>query len=144
MAWRWTERYSRRNGWLGIDHCHWWLQFDILWKSNISDAVNEIINKIVCNEKIKEDVQSCVKDLLDSVEEKNKDKKKLMRKRSINKQNWAASKRKKSRDASKEYISSRGKKIPAKKMKDWRRIVYPIVNSDVVKKLILRHRKKFL
>ena len=80
--------------------------------------MNEIINKIVCNEKIKEDVQSCVKDLLDSVEEKNKDKKKLMRKRSINKQNWAASKRKKSRVASKEYISSRGKKIPAKKMKD--------------------------
>ena len=61
---------------------------------NISDDVNEIINETVCDEKIKEDVQSCIKDLLNSVEEKVKGKKKLTRKRSINKQNWAASKRK--------------------------------------------------
>ena len=36
---------------------------------NISDDVNEIINKIVWDEKFKEDVQSCIKDL-DSVKEK--------------------------------------------------------------------------
>ena len=42
---------------------------------NISDDVNEIINEIVCDEKIKEDVQSCIKDLLDSVEEKVEGKK---------------------------------------------------------------------
>ena len=59
----------------------------------ISDDVNEIINEIVCEEKIKEDVQSCIKDFLDSVEEKINDKKKLTRKKSISKQNWAASKR---------------------------------------------------
>ena len=82
---------------------------------NISDDVNEIINKTVCDEKIKEDVQSCIKDLLDSVKEKVKGKKKLTRKRSINKQNWAASKRKKSNVVGEEYINSRGKKIPAKK-----------------------------
>ena len=62
---------------------------------NISDDVNEIINEIISDEKIKEDVQSCIKDLLDYVEEKVKGKKKLARKRSIKKQNWAASKRKK-------------------------------------------------
>ena len=65
---------------------------------NISDDVNEIINKIVWDEKFKEDVQSCIKDL-DSVKEKVEGKKKLPRKRSINKQNWAASKRKKSHEA---------------------------------------------
>ena len=37
---------------------------------NISDNVNEIINESVCDEKIKEDVQSCKKDLLDSVGKK--------------------------------------------------------------------------
>ena len=42
---------------------------------NISDDVNETINEIVCDEKIKEDVQSCIKDLLDSVEEKVEGKK---------------------------------------------------------------------
>ena len=42
---------------------------------NISDDVNEIINEIACDEKIKEDVQSCKKDLLDYVEEKVKGKK---------------------------------------------------------------------
>ena len=39
-----------------------------------------------------------------------------MGKRSINKQNWATSKGKKSQKASEEYIKSRGKKIPAKKV----------------------------
>ena len=39
-----------------------------------------------------------------------------MRKRSINKQNWAASKRKKSHKAGEEFISSRGKKLPAEKI----------------------------
>ena len=34
---------------------------------NISDDVNEIINEIVCDKKIKKDVQSCIKD---SVEKK--------------------------------------------------------------------------
>ena len=53
---------------------------------DISDDVNEIINKIVWDEKFKEDVQSCIKDL-DSVKEKVEGKKKLPRKRSINKQN---------------------------------------------------------
>ena len=52
---------------------------------NISDHVNEIINEIVCDKKIKEDVQSFIKDLLVSVEEKVKGKKKSTRKRSINK-----------------------------------------------------------
>ena len=37
---------------------------------NISDDVNEIINEIVWDKKIKEDVQSCIKDLLESVEKK--------------------------------------------------------------------------
>ena len=51
---------------------------------NISDDVHGIINEIVCEEKIKEDVQSNIKDLLGSVEEKVKGKKKLTKKRSIN------------------------------------------------------------
>ena len=37
---------------------------------NISDDVNEIINEIVSDKKIKEDVQSCIKDLLECVEKK--------------------------------------------------------------------------
>ena len=40
----------------------------------------------------------------------------MARKRSIKKQNWAASKRKKSHEAWEEYTSSRGKQIPAKKI----------------------------
>ena len=40
----------------------------------------------------------------------------MTRKRSINKQNWAARKRKKSHETGEEYISSRGKKIPVKKI----------------------------
>ena len=47
---------------------------------------------------------------------KIKRKKKLTRKRSINKQNWAASKRNKSHKAGEEFISSREKKLRAEKI----------------------------
>ena len=43
---------------------------------NISDDMNKTVSEIVCDENIKEDIQSCIKDLLDSVEEKVKGKKK--------------------------------------------------------------------
>ena len=42
---------------------------------NISDDVNEIGNEFFCGEKIKEDVQSCIKDLLGYVKEKVEGKK---------------------------------------------------------------------
>ena len=80
------------------------------------------LQRKLCDEKIKEDVQACIRDL-ESVGQKIRGKKKLTRKRSLKKQEWPTNKRKKCHEAGEEYIreasyimQQQRKKLPAKKI----------------------------
>ena len=78
-----------------------------------AEGLNEIITDILTDEQIEKDVKSCANDLLDKVEKATK---KLYRKRSINKNDWVVTKRKKAHKQGKEHTNGKGKVIAAKKI----------------------------
>ena len=82
------------------------------------EGMSNIIKEIVDEEKIENDVKSCIKDLLDNVEKAVQPSKKRpnFRKRQIKKPGWIVSKCKKAHQSAQEHVNNKGKLIPAKKI----------------------------
>ena len=83
------------------------------------EIFNNLIEDIVKEETIQKEVEACVKDLIDSVEEniKSLEKKTLSRKLPISKANCKITKRRKALESGQEYTNHKGKLIAAKTIK---------------------------
>ena len=79
---------------------------------------NNIIEEILMEEKIEEEVKSCMKDLIDNVVKAVQPSKKRLnfRKRPINKPTWIVNKHKKAHESGQEHINNKGKLIPTRKI----------------------------
>ena len=84
-----------------------------------AEIFNNLIGDILKEETIQKEVEACVKDLIDSVEEnvKSLEKKILHRKRPISKANWKITKRRKAHESGQEYTNYKGKLIASKTVK---------------------------
>ena len=82
------------------------------------EGMSNIIKEILDEEKIENDIKSCIEDFLDNVEKAVQPSKKRpnFRKRQINKPGWIVSKRKKAHQSGQEHVNNKGKLIPAKKI----------------------------
>ena len=76
-----------------------------------AEIFNNLIEDIVKEETIQKEVEACVKDLIDSVEEnvKSLEKMALYRKRPISKANWKTTKYRKAQESGQEYTNHKGK-----------------------------------
>ena len=74
--------------------------------------------RILMEEKIEEEVKSCMKDLVDNVEKAVQSSKKRpsFRKHPISEPTWVVNKHKKSDESGLEHIDNKGKLLPAKKI----------------------------
>ena len=84
-----------------------------------ADLFSNLVEDIVKEESIQKEVETCVKDVIDSVEEnvKSLEKKTLYRKLPISKANWKITKRRKAHESGQEYTNQKRKLIPAKAIK---------------------------
>ena len=84
-----------------------------------AEIFNNLIEDIVKKKSVQKEVEACVKDLIDSVEEnvKSLEKKTLYRKLPISKANWKITKRRKAHESGQEYTNHKRKLIAAKAIK---------------------------
>ena len=83
-----------------------------------AEGFNNIIKKMFTEEKIEEEVRSCMKDLINNVEKAVQPSKKRpnFRKRPIDKPTWIVNKRKNAHESGQEHVNNKRKLIPAKKL----------------------------
>ena len=83
-----------------------------------AEVFNNIIKEILTEEKLEEEVKSCMKDLIDNVEKAVQPLKKRpnFRKRPINKPTWIVNKRKKAHELGQDHVNNKEKLIPVKKI----------------------------
>ena len=82
------------------------------------EGMSNIIKGILDEEKIENDVKSCIKYLLDNVEKAAQPSKRRpnFRKRQINKPGWIVTKCKMAHQSGQKHVNNKGKLIPAKKI----------------------------
>ena len=83
-----------------------------------AEGFNNVIEEILMEEKIEEEVKSCMKDLIDNVEKAVQPSKKRsnFRKRPINKPTWIVNNHKKAHESGQEHLNNKGKLNPVKKI----------------------------
>ena len=79
--------------------------------------IEEVYQDIVEEERIEQEVKSCLDNLLDKVEKELKSKK-LFRKRTKKQSDWLISKRKRASESGLEHTNNKGKFIPTKKIRN--------------------------
>ena len=94
-----------------------------------AERFSNIIKKILTEEKIEEEVKSCMKDLIDIIDNVERavqpSKKRLnFRKHPINKPTWIVIKRKNVHESGQDHVNNKEKLIPAKKIVSRKRLCY--------------------